>query len=168
MIIILGQFPPPVNGMSNSTQKMFEFIDSRFKKEKVIPINFSTKRNSLKFVIKPFKYLLILFSFIKIIYSGKVKYVYIAASGGEGLIFELMYILIAINKDIPVACHYHTNNFILEKKRANQFLFSLSADITHILLCRKQIQEINKKYKVDPRHKILAMGNAWMYFNENI
>ena len=165
MILVLGQFPPPINGMSNSTQKMYELIDSCFEKEKVIPINFSIKRNSFKLVIKPLKYLITLFGFFKIIYSGKVKYVYIAVSGGEGLLFELIYILIAINKGIPIGCHYHTNNFVLEKKRVNQFLFSLSADITHILLCGKQLQEIKKKYKVDSRHEMLAMGNAWMYSN---
>lgn len=166
MIVILGQFPPPVNGMSNSTQRMLDYISLSFNEE-VKFIDFSTKSKKFKYITKPFIYLVKLFSYIRMIYYEDINYIYIAVSGGEGLLFELIYILIAVSKRIPVGCHYHTNNFILEKKKTNQYLFSVSADITHILLCSKQIEEIESKYNVNSRHKMLAIGNAWMFDDWN-
>ena len=133
-MIFIGPFPKPVHGQSLATQSMFEFfLDAGFSLKKV-----NVSSTGLKKVLLHFYACLVIF------FSAKTS-VYISLNSNNGLILNILLVLVARLKGSKLYLHYHAYDHIRRKSKVLYWLTKLAGKNTcHIVLGETMARDLRQ------------------------
>jgi glycosyltransferase involved in cell wall biosynthesis len=163
-ILVIADFPPPVQGISLVSLWVASFIKE--KNKKTVVINTSAKLGSAYAIRRILKFCSALFQILKM--RGDCT-AYVALSHGSTLFFQLFLIYVCKLKRYRVIVHHHT---FLPIRQPNLILNKichgiLRASVEHIFLSKLMQDEYQKVWH--PREKTWVVTNhqvAWLRTQE--
>lgn len=155
-VIFCGAFPPPVNGLANVNQAVFQLlIDAGLTVDKV---DIAAKGG----VIKRLWHRLVMLALTirLVIRSGLVRTLYYALSSGFGQYFDLVAIVVARCAGARVVIHHHNFSYLAVPTLSSRCLFALLSHChtVHVCLCDAMADLLRKTYGV--HHEVMTLGNA--------
>jgi glycosyltransferase involved in cell wall biosynthesis len=159
-IVFIGQFPPPINGLTFITSR----LESALKQAGYDIVTRSTtgKLGSRSFnfhlsrLLKTFRALLTIASVRPV---GKSHVCYLTAEGGLGLIYSILIAAWARLLGFRLFIHHHSYSYIVRSRRLMTGLLAVSgSEAVHICLCSDMSQDLANCYRRDIRS--LVVSNA--------
>ncbi|PUE28097.1 glycosyltransferase family 4 protein [Limnohabitans sp. Jir72] len=148
-ICFVGPLPPPVHGYSEINKRMLGVLSSQHK----IHIFDMSPRD------KTFGFLLLWWRFSKLIFGNKPNALYLAFSGGLRQWIDLVFILIAGWRGVPIYIHHHSFAYLSQKNRSVIMSLGVVRNSFHIVLCNKMGEKINQLYGIEHKN-IRSISNA--------
>jgi glycosyltransferase involved in cell wall biosynthesis len=160
-VCMIGEFPPPVHGMSLVNDAVRRKLVRAGLDPCVIRLSPSSlNRNWFIRMSKLYHFIIGFIRFLGFIRTNRKKSLYISLSGGYGKIFEVPFILVARISRIKIYIHHHSFAYINKKSKLANLLFNLAGvQAHHIVLCESMARGIKEKYP-DFIHKTLVLSNA--------
>ncbi len=166
-VCIVGVFPPPLHGLAHVNEAMKNLIVNIDPESSIFDLSSrSISRNISNISIRFFKFLIIypkylLFSFFKTYHT-----LYIGLSGGFGLLYDLLILLMARITGQNIFIHHHTFSHIHKFKLLTYLVIqSAGKNATHIVLC-----SLMKEKLVAYRNSIscIILSNAAFLTNNSV
>ena len=162
--IVIGAFPPPVHGMSSVNQYVYDQLAQKCSPIKVnvnAPLHPVMKIDFLK---KLSKLLWIPFLIVHCCYlrcTQKNRVLYLGMSGGVGVYFEALILLVLTNKKTVIYVHHHSFQYLNQKKCYMDFMVRVlqGKKATHITLCETMGRKLNQLYS-ETTDKTIVISNA--------
>lgn len=134
-IFFVGQFPPPVNGLTYVTSEICTFLKNARRIVAEADISGTSAWGRLGFhVSRLIKTLRACYLLIRLRREGRVQCVYITADGGLGLIYTNMLAGAARLLRIRACIHHHSFSYIDRRKILMRCLLVVSGPAKHIFL----------------------------------
>jgi glycosyltransferase involved in cell wall biosynthesis len=160
--IVIGPFPSPVTGLSIVNQ----FIAQKMNDYKINVIKYDTSPGSINrnrsYYFKKFKVVFGATLFLIKYKESKNTKLYLSVSGRHGKLSELIYVVIARIKKIPIILHHHSFLYIYKIQISAKLLFWSSGNKTHhISLSDKMGTLLKNKYSL--KNKFITISNIVFY-----
>jgi glycosyltransferase involved in cell wall biosynthesis len=145
-LIIVGVFPPPINGLTNVTQAVYDRLISEgwF----VDKFNTSLQRYSRTLLDRFSRFWVFFGVWIRII--KKISYgdlVYLPLSGGLGQVFDIVTVLLVRAKGGKLVFHHHSMAYLSKTKLLTASLFRIAGKkAVHITLCDTMMNNLHRFY----------------------
>lgn len=164
-IYLMGAFPPPVQGMANVNQFLFEELTTAgFKVEKLNTSPPTLKRNLFTLLNRLLSIIHAWFCLLKSP-PGKSQ-LYIAVSGGWGQLYDVVSLTIARLKHMRCILHHHSFLYLRKKRFISQFLMWIAGkQATHIILCNEMAKLLKENYAIE---KTFLLSNLTFFPTEGI
>jgi glycosyltransferase involved in cell wall biosynthesis len=162
---LVGMYPPPLHGMSliNEYVKL-KISASRFP----LVIDFSPGNLNRSFMArfrKTFRVIQCVFQFIYYLFFGGVSSIYIGLSGGNGQIYDAIFVGIARVFARKVYLHHHSYQYLNQFRWLSKLLFMISGKkAVHIVACEKMACDLKRLYPVVKEVRVIsgiAALEAW-------
>jgi glycosyltransferase involved in cell wall biosynthesis len=156
-IAFVGPLPPPVNGFSNICGMMLAIMKCSMSVDVFdrAPFAGGKFRTLSQQLTRPLRYLLSCLAHRR---AG----LYLALSGGNGQIIDLVYIIVGKLFRRSIYIHHHSFSYIGAPSSLNRLLFSLVRSDTHIVLSPKMGQMLSDIYGLN-RANVVVLSNAAFY-----
>lgn len=151
-IALVGPLPPPVHGFSNVTGKMLALLNDRAKVA-IFDRAWGARGR------KPFSALLLVGRFFGFCCSKRRFTLYVALSGGNGQVFDCLFILVARLFRQRIFVHHHSFAYALSSTAINRLLFRLVRRERHIALSHGMADALTERYCLE-RGKMRVVPNA--------
>lgn len=155
MLAIIGTLPPPVHGMSVITQSVRDRMVAQGKAVLVINTSAASLRRSLYTRLS--RVPRFLWGFIRIVTSNPSA-IYIGVSGDYGQLYDIIFVVIARLKRLPLFLHHHSFGYVEDYRCLTQVMTRLSGTkSTHFVQSVRMGQLLAKQYGM--KSKIVAASN---------
>jgi len=171
-VLMVGGFPPPVHGMSAITDVIYRRLlreGVRVRKMDVSPISLSSSFFIKMARIWPFmKAWLGILSIART--DGELGYakVYVALSGGWGMLFDLITITICRLKGVGCVLHHHSFSYFYKKSVLADVLFRVGGKgrLSHVVLCEEMSDAMKMLYPGSG--DVIVLSNASLIHLEDM
>jgi glycosyltransferase involved in cell wall biosynthesis len=146
VIMVIGQFPPPVHGFSFITLQMSNLLSHKYivVRHNLVPQSEFFRRPVLYNLVRLF---LTVKAALAILKSRRNTAVYIACEGGIGLIYTNILAIATRFKKSPVTLHHHSFHYIDNSLTLIRILVKiLPKRTTHFFLCNLMAQRFQDQY----------------------
>ena len=156
-IVIVGQFPPPVTGLTYITQEISKLIAQNHPTT-IIDLSPHQRRDGLAFhfrrlnltiqgIIPLFRYAI----------NDTSHILYVAGESRLGLLYNIILCFIAKKLKYKIYFHHHNFNYIDTFSKPMEILLSaIGSDATHIFLCQKMADLFSIRYGKTVKYEILS------------
>lgn len=166
-LVMIGDFPPPVHGMSAVNQAMAEHMASRGAPPRII--NIASAYLGFGFWARQTRLLAALWGalkFIVLIMSGRCRKVYMSVSGGYGQLYDIIYITVSRLRRTKLFIHHHSFAYLNNPNAITRLLCRLAGPHSyHVVLCETMGIELINAYPSVERIFILS-NSAVIPFDE--
>lgn len=149
LICFVGPLPPPVHGFSEINKRMLAVLRSW---HQVRAFDMASRGNALGF-------LLVWWRFVLCILRNKPNALYLALSGGSRQWVDLLFVLVARWRGVPIYIHHHSFSYLSQEHRSNMMQLGVLRDAVHIVLCDYMGEKIVQLYGIGS-NKIRVLSNA--------
>lgn len=164
-IIMIGNFPPPVHGMSAANQAVYErLIAEGWRVEKLNTAPRSLNRRMmarlwrLPAILRAWRRLLT----IKLSDKDARPLIYIAISGGLGQSYDLVTIAICRIRRLHCILHHHSFAYLGKRSLLTAWLCHLAGliDAGHVVLCQQMKHQLKELYDIK---KVVVLSNIALF-----
>ena len=157
-VIFVGQFPPPVNGLTYITSRLAVALAQAGYELTVIKTTGPPGSRSILFhVLRILKVTRALLSIALSALSASPRICYFTAEGGLGLIYSVMFAGCARLFRLRIYIHHHSFSYIVRRLSLMNLLISwCGSDAVHICLCPAMAQALANRYRRDIRSIVLS------------
>jgi glycosyltransferase involved in cell wall biosynthesis len=157
-IAFIGQFPPPINGLTFITSR----LESALKQAgyDILARSTTGKLGSRNLLFHPYRVLKTLRALLTIgslRLLGKSQVCYLTAEGGLGLTYSILTAAWARLLGFRLFIHHHSYSYILRPHTLMTCLLAVSgSEAVHICLCSEMAQDLANCYRRDIRSLIVS------------
>lgn len=148
-ISFVGPLPPPVHGFSEINRRMLLALRSR---HQVLAFDMTPRSSSLALPLT-------LWRFFLCVLSCKPKALYLALSGGHRQWIDLVFVLLARLRGVPLFVHHHSFSYLNERRLSAAVSFRALRGATHIVLCGCMADQLAKQYGIELAN-VRVLSNA--------
>ena len=154
-MIAVGQFPPPLTGLSFITQAVVERIRAS---QKVTVCNIAARPGAQGLAKHLSRIVKVSFACLSLIRARRRPRMtcYVACEGGFGILHIVVIVGAARLLGYPVVLHHHSFAYIDREYLLIRALLWVGGDLTHIFLCRQMRDRFEATYKRGVRSTILS------------
>jgi glycosyltransferase involved in cell wall biosynthesis len=158
-VFAVGAFPPPVHGLSSVNIAMATLL-----KEDAKVVTFNTAqgrggRSITSLAFKVFNAIHLPAKFLILVIKNKPRTLYLALSGSKGQLRDAVFLYLARVLGVKIFIHHHSFRYVVKFSKLTRFLFWISKDATHIVLCDDMAKQLNARY-IGLVNRILVISNA--------
>jgi len=161
LLIIAGQFPPPVNGFAHITREMTQMLAGQHRTV-IVDLAPHVPKNGLFY---HFLRLLLTLRGIGPLLAGRrnaQRRLYIACEGGLGLVYTLILAVAGRTLGYTIFVHHHSFAYIEKKKILMIWLLRmLNQGATHIFLCPEMASRFADRYR-SPVSALILSNSAFI------
>jgi glycosyltransferase involved in cell wall biosynthesis len=144
-IIAIGPFPPPVHGASNVMLQATELLKAA--DFRIIRCNVGARLGSKGVSYHAQRAVAYIRSLIRLMTHPRYSFVYLAPSGGSGLIYDLAVVAMARLAGKSIVFHHHSFAYISRRNNLLRAIVWISPkDHLHIVLCSKMARGLRAQY----------------------
>jgi glycosyltransferase involved in cell wall biosynthesis len=158
-VFAVGAFPPPVHGLSSVNIAMATLLK---KDAKVVMFNTAQGRGGrgiTSLAYKVFNAIHLPTKFLILLIKSKPRTLYLALSGSKGQLRDAAFLYLASVFGVKIFIHHHSFRYIIKLDKITKFLFWISKDATHIVLCDDMAKQLNARY-IGLVNQTLVISNA--------
>jgi glycosyltransferase involved in cell wall biosynthesis len=157
-VVFVGQFPPPINGLTFITSRLASALEEAGYEIAAVNTAVPTRRRSILFhmsrVAKVVRAMTLIASDAL---SGKSRVCYFTAEGGFGLVYSVIIASCARLCRFRIYIHHHSFSYIVRPNRLMKLLLSCSGEkAVHICLSAGMAQELAHRYGLQIKSLILS------------
>ena len=163
-VVMIGAFPPPVNGMATVNAAVYEHLKQAGANPLVIDLAADSLDRSL--TVRLCRIPKVFTGLIRLLFDREVrkKRFYMSLSGGNGQGFEILFLLIARVRKMGICLHHHSFSYLIRRSWLTEFLLNVAGPFTtHVTLCPEMASCLRKTYPVVRR--VFPVSNAALLSN---
>jgi glycosyltransferase involved in cell wall biosynthesis len=167
-LLFVGSTPPPVRGITVVNQYVLELAREtglRVDLFNVSPLASFSKSPAVRYVnfiekvTRPAVVMFRLAGLMAALARGKSRAMYISINGGNGQIYDILFILPARLFGLKIFIQHHSFNYLIYKKTVFRALLAAAGPgATHLVLCRGMGDKLKGKYNIEG--PIIPASNA--------
>ena len=155
-VLVVGPFPPPVNGAARVTRKVFEHLAEQFD-VRSCDTGAATSSRSRYHLERVWSYVRAIARVIRV--PGRRRVLYVGGSGGLGLWYQVVLVGVARAFGWRVAFHHHSYSYLRQNSAAMSTLTRMCRNQSlHIVLCPDMEKLLLERYPLVSR--ALVVSNA--------
>ncbi|MFA6013562.1 MAG: glycosyltransferase family 4 protein [Gallionellaceae bacterium] len=168
-VCLIGIFPPPLHGMSLIT----EFVRKKIASTNApLVIDYSPRNLDRSFMVRLSKLYVAfrgVFQFLLYLLAARVGKIYLGLSGGNGQIYDLVFVCISRLFGRMIYLHHHSYQYLNRVRWLSRLLFSIAGSNTiHIVACEKMARDLKCAYPVVKETRVISGVAALMLWNEEV
>jgi glycosyltransferase involved in cell wall biosynthesis len=159
-VLFIGQFPPPINGLTFITSRLAAALGQAGYDVAIISTTGPSGNRSVFFHVSRLRTVCCaLLSMAKNAFLGDSRVCYFTAEGGLGLVYSVMIAVCARLLRLRIYIHHHSFSYIVRQRRLMKLLLAWSgAETVHICLSSGMSQNLASCY--DRSINALVLSNA--------
>jgi len=155
MILLVGNFPPPVHGMSVINQALYDRLRSETIVVKKLDTSPQTLDRDIFSRLSRVKKVFLVWK--RILFAHRDDVLYIALSGGVGQVYDIVSVGLARLKGLRCFLHHHSFAYLNKKFSLTSLLFGFAGKkATNIVLSDGMGQTLRHQYGV---HNVVQLSN---------
>jgi glycosyltransferase involved in cell wall biosynthesis len=144
-VFAIGPFPPPVHGVSNVMLRAVELL--RAAGYGITQCNVGARPGSNGVAYHAHRAIAYARCLIRLMGRSRDTVVYLALSGGSGLIYDFAVVAVARLRGKSIVFHHHSFAYIVRRSRLLNAIALISPkDHLHIALCSKMMTGLREQY----------------------
>lgn len=156
-VCMVGMFPPPLHGMSLINDYVRRHIAET---DAPYVINFSPRKLNRSFWVrsgKLFRVIGCFARFVLLILTGRVSCVYFGLSGGNGQIYDALFIGLARLFRKKLYLHHHSYQYLNRARWVARLLMAVAGRYAvHIVACEKMARDLKRLYPIVSEIQIIS------------
>ena len=159
IVILVGNFPPPIHGMSLVNAAVLDLLKSRGVQPTVLNTSPTSLSKSMRVRLSRLPKVLKALGTVGWTGARHRGVVYMSVSGGYGQIYDCLILAAARFASCRVIVHHHSYAYLTKRKRLTAAcMWLVGIDGTHIVLCDDMAQLLRALYA--SAAKIMVVSNA--------
>lgn len=156
-VCLVGIFPPPLHGMSLITDYMRRRI-AEVDAPLVIDFSPRTLDRSIRVRLgKVFRFVRGYAQFALLMITGQVRCVYFGLSGGNGQIYDTLFVGLARLFGKRLYLHHHSYQYLNEHRWiAKRLMATAGSEAVHIVACEKMSADLKRCYPVVKQTRVIS------------
>lgn len=156
-VFVVGPMPPPVHGFSVITDRMRRELS---KKAEVCVFDRSPpSKDGVRLSLGFFSSIKTVFLFLNKILISRPRCLYLGLSGGFGLFFDVVYVILAKLFFVKTFAHMHNFSYLNRPSFASRVFFFFSRSVNFISLSPGMGEALSRVYGID-RSKVFPLSNV--------
>jgi len=157
-ITFVGTLPPPVHGMAIANESIIELLEREGMKIHIHDTSPPAKGTTLsKHLDRIKKHLL---AWMGLLAKGEATVVYLALSGGLGLIYDVITVALCRARGLHCILHHHAWQYLAKPNFLLRAVTRFAGkDVVHIVLCERMAERLTALYHVK---NPLVLSNAFL------
>ena len=156
-VCLIGMFPPPLHGMSLINDYVRNQI---LMSSEPLVIDYSPSSLDRGFLVRFGKAIRVGHCVLKLIcclVQGRVGSVYLGLSGGNGQIYDAIFVAICRLFGRKLYLHHHSYQYLDRPRWLSRLLFAVSGkDAVHVVACAKMANDLKRQYPVANEIRIIS------------
>lgn len=168
-VCLIGMFPPPLHGMS----LINEYVRKRVSLCCTpLVIDFSPRYLDRSFRVrfgKIFRVIRCVAEYISFLLKKRVGPVYLGLSGGNGMIYDIIFVAISRVFSRRLYLHHHSYQYLIQVRWFAKILLAIAGkNAIHVVACEKMAGDLKRKYSVVNNIKIISGIAALEPWNDDV
>jgi len=166
-VCLIGMFPPPLHGMSLINDYVRNQI---LMSSEPLVIDYSPSSLDRGFLVRFGKAIRVGRCVLKLIcclVQGRVGSVYLGLSGGNGQIYDAIFVAICRLFGRKLYLHHHSYQYLDRPRWLSRLLFAVSGkDAVHVVACAKMANDLKRQYPVAHEIRIISGEGGALLIND--